>query len=214
MKQKKKIVVGISGASGSIYAIRLLKVLLLKPVCLYIIISKMGLKVLEYETGYKAFSEKGFFEKGSFESFLKKHNIVLHKNACIKTYTDDDFFAPPASGSFKHDGMVIVPCSMKTLGSIAAGISDNLMSRAADVTLKEKRPLILLTRETPLNPIHLKNMYQLSISGATIMPASPGFYMKPKNINDMVDGVIIKIADFLKIEHNIMSQWGDSADIS
>jgi len=166
----KKIVVAICGASGSIYGIRLLKALLKNPVNIYLIISSAGYKVLEHETGYNG---------ESFSSFLKDKGITFNKNAYLYTHDQDDFFAPPASGSFRNDGMVIAPCSMKTLGAIAAGIADNLIHRAADVNLKEKRPLILLPRETPLNIIHLKNMYVAAKAGATIMPPSPLILFKP-----------------------------------
>lgn len=201
MNVRKKIVVAICGASGSIFGIRLLKALLNRPVLVYLIISDAGQKVLEHETGYKG---------GSFESFLKEQEVVFHKEANLSMYDKDDLFAPPASGSFVHDGMVISPCSMKTLGAISSGIADNLIHRAADVSLKERRPLILLTRETPLSTIHLKNMYQAAISGATIMPPSPGFYSHPKTIFDLVDSVIARVLDHLKIKHDLMKQWGEN----
>ncbi|MCD4764554.1 MAG: UbiX family flavin prenyltransferase [Desulfobacterales bacterium] len=197
----KKIVVAICGASGSIYGIRLLKALLKNPVNIYLIISSAGYKVLEHETGYS---------NESFSSFLKNKCIAFNKNAHLYTHDQDDFLAPPASGSFRNDGMVIAPCSMKTLGAIAAGIADNLIHRAADVNLKEKRPLILLPRETPLNIIHLKNMYVAAKAGATIMPPSPSFYSNPQNISDLVDSVIARVLDHLKIEHDLVKEWGDS----
>jgi 4-hydroxy-3-polyprenylbenzoate decarboxylase len=197
----KKIVVAICGASGSIYGIRLLKALLKNPINIYLIISSAGYKVLEHETGYKG---------ELFSSFLKDKGITFNKNAHLNTYNQDDFFAPPASGSFRNDGMVIAPCSMKTLGAIAAGIADNLIHRAADVNLKEKRPLILLPRETPLNIIHLKNMYVAAKTGATIMPPSPSFYSNPESISDLVDSVIARVLDHLKIEHDLSKEWGDS----
>lgn len=197
----KKIVVAICGASGSIYGIRLLKALLKNPINIYLIISSAGYKVLEHETGYKG---------ELFSSFLKDKGITFNKNAHLNTYNQDDFFAPPASGSFRNDGMVIAPCSMKTLGAIAAGIADNLIHRAADVNLKEKRPLILLPRETPLNIIHLKNMYVAAKTGATIMPPSPSFYSSPQSISDLVDSVIARVLDHLKIEQDLSKDWGDS----
>ncbi len=196
----KKIVVAICGASGSIYGIRLLKALLRNPLEIYLIVSSAGYKVLEHETGYRG---------ESFSSFLKDEGIIFNKKAQLYTYNEDDFFAPPASGSFRNDGMVIVPCSMKTLGAIASGIADNLIHRAADVNLKEKRPLILLPRETPLNLIHLKNMYVAAKAGATIMPPSPSFYSNPQNISDLVDSVIARVLDHLKIEHDLVKEWGD-----
>ena len=200
----KKIVVAISGASGSKYGIRLLKALLNIPVNLYLIISDTGLKIIEHEIG-----QIDGADPESIKRFLLKQGITLHKNAQLNIYSPDDFFAPIASGSFLHDGMIIAPCSMKTLGTITSGIADNLISRAADVSLKEKRPLILLTRETPLNPIHLKNMYQAALSGATIMPPCPGFYFKPETIDDLIDSIVAKILDHLKIEHNLFLRWGE-----
>jgi 4-hydroxy-3-polyprenylbenzoate decarboxylase len=199
MNMNKKIIVAICGASGSIYGIRLLKALLNKPVNIYLIISKAGMKVLEHETSYKG---------ESFSSFLKDKGVVIHKDAGLNIYKHDDFFAPPASGSFKNNGMVIAPCSMKTLAAIASGVADNLIHRAADVNLKEKRPLILLPRETPLNIIHLKNMYMAAKAGATIMPPSPSFYSNPKSISDLVDTVIARVLDHLKIEQDIVKEWG------
>ncbi len=195
----KKIIVAICGASGSIYGIRLLKALLNRPVNIYLIISNAGYKVLEHETGYKG---------ESFSSFLKERGIIFHEKTCLNIYDQDDFFAPPASGSFGHDGMVIAPCSMKTLAAIASGMADNLIHRAADVSLKEKRPLIMLPRETPLGIIHLKNMYMAAKAGATIMPPSPSFYCNPKTISDLVDSVIARVLDHLKIKHDLFREWG------
>ena len=195
----KKIIVAICGASGSIYGIRLLKALLNKPVNIYLIISNAGLEILKYENGYNG---------KDFTLFLKDNGVVIHKDVSLNIYEQDDLFAPPASGSFRHDGMVIAPCSMKTLAAIASGMADNLIHRAADVSLKEKRPLILLPRETPLNLIHLKNMYMAAKAGATIMPPSPSFYSNPKTISDLVDSVIARVLDHLKIEHNLIKQWG------
>ncbi len=169
------------------------------PVKIYLVISRAGYKVLEHETSYKG---------ESFSSFLENNGIIFNKNAYLYTYDQDDFFAPPASGSFRNDGMVIIPCSMKTLGAIASGMADNLIHRAADVNIKENRSLILLPRETPLSIIHLKNMYVAAKAGATIMPPSPSFYSNPKNISDLVDSVIARVLDHLKIEHDLVEQWG------
>ena len=199
MDINKKIIVAICGASGSIYGIRLLKALLNKPVNVYLIISNAGLEILKYENGYSG---------KDLTSFLKDKGVVIHKDAGLNIYEQDDLFAPPASGSFRHDGMVIAPCSMKTLAAIASGIADNLIHRAADVNLKEKRPLILLPRETPLSIIHLKNMYVAAKAGATIMPPSPSFYSNPKNISDLVDTVIARVLDHLKIEQDLVKEWG------
>ncbi len=195
----KKIIVAICGASGSIYGIRLLKALLSKPVNIYLIISNAGMEILKYENSYSG---------KDLTSFLKDKGVVIHKDAALNIYEQDDFFAPPASGSFRHDGMVIAPCSMKTLAAIASGMADNLIHRAADVSLKEKRPLILLPRETPLSVIHIKNMHKAAMSGATIMPPSPSFYFNPKTISDLVDSVIARVLDHLKIKHDLFREWG------
>ena len=197
---EKKIIVAICGASGVIYGIRLLKALLERPVNVKLIISKAGEEVLKHETDYNG---------TDFKSFLKKEGIELHPEAKLECYQPNDLFAPPASGSFRHNGMVIAPCSMKTLGTISSGIADNLIHRAADVCLKEKRPLILIPRETPLNLIHLKNMVRVVQAGATIMPPSPSFYFQPKTINELVDTVIARVLDHIGIRQSIVKQWGE-----
>jgi len=197
---EKKIIVAICGASGVIYGIRLLKALLERPVQVKLIISNAGEEVLKHETNYNG---------TVFKSFLKTEGIELHPEAKLERYQPNDLFAPPASGSFRHSGMVIAPCSMKTLGTISSGIADDLIQRAADVCLKEKRPLILIPRETPLNLIHLKNMCRAAQAGATIMPPSPSFYFQPKTINELVDTVIARILDHIGIRQNIARQWGE-----
>ncbi|MDR3001546.1 MAG: UbiX family flavin prenyltransferase [Fibromonadaceae bacterium] len=163
-----KLILGITGASGSIYAKRFL--LHAKERCeVELIVSKNGEAVLKHE---------------NCEDILQS-GVKIHKI--------DDFFAPPATGSSHYSGMVILPCSMGTLGRITAGTSDNLLIRAADVCLKENRPLILSPREMPLSEIHLENMLKLKRAGATIVPASPHFYKHPKNIEELVDTVVERI---------------------
>lgn len=125
----------------------------------------------------------------------------------VKLLDEKNYFTPPASGSFRHDGMVIVPCSMGTAGRIANGISNDLLSRSADVCLKEKRPLILVPREMPWNLIHLRNMTQLAEAGATILPASPAWYQKPQSLEDLADTVVARILQQLGVEQNVMPQW-------
>ncbi|GBC63911.1 aromatic acid decarboxylase [Desulfonema ishimotonii] len=197
---KKKIVVAICGASGSIYGIRLLKALLNMPTEVFLSVSAAGKKVMVHETAYTG---------GSPEAFLKSEGIVPHPEARLRVYEPDDLFAPPASGSFRHHGMIIAPCSMKTLGAIAAGIADDLIHRAADVCLKERRPLVLLTRETPLSLIHLENMQKAVRAGATIMPPCPGFYTRPRTLADIVDGTVTRALDQLGIETDLIRRWGD-----
>ena len=177
----KKYVVAVTGASGIIYAKRLLEVLS-EQAEVHVIISKIAKKIAEYE-------------QVSIDGF----NAI---------YVDeDDMFADIASGSFRYDGMIIIPCSMKTLAAINSGFSDNLITRAADVCLKEGRKCILMPREMPLSRIHLKNMLSLNEAGATIMVMSPGFYHRPKTIDDLVDMVVSRALDHLGEDHNIGKRW-------
>lgn len=181
-----KIVVGISGASGSIYAISLLKALKELNIETHLVVSTMGEYVTEHETG-----------------------MTLEDLKAMATYFHDNknFAAPIASGSFQVDGMVVLPCSMKTLASVANGFSDNLLSRACDVSLKEERKLILVPRETPLSTIHLENMLKLSKMGVTIFPPSPGFYNHPESLEDIVINMTGRILDMLKIDNNLVNRW-------
>ncbi|MDF2530944.1 MAG: UbiX family flavin prenyltransferase [Clostridia bacterium] len=187
-----KYIVGITGASGSIYGIRLIEELLKNRNEVHIIITDSGKKVLKYETDYTV-------------ELLIKH--LEEFGSSIKAHDIDDLFAATASGSFKTDGMIILPCSMSTLGEIANGMSKNLLGRSADVCLKERRKLIVVPRETPLNTIHLKNMLSLSEAGAVILPAMPGFYHKPGTIEEVIDFVVGKVMDSLGIENNLFRKW-------
>lgn len=181
-----RIIVGITGASGAIYGMRLIEVLKEQGCEVHAVVTKSGYQVIEYECGIT--KEK-----------LRQQVDVL--------YEIDDIGASIASGSFKSDIMVIVPCSMKTLGSIANGISDNLLTRAADVTLKECRSLLIVPRETPVHAIHLENMLKLARLGVKIIPASPGFYHKPETLSDIVDMLVGKICDIMKIENHLFQRW-------
>ncbi|MFP4347888.1 MAG: UbiX family flavin prenyltransferase [Desulfococcaceae bacterium] len=201
---QKKVVTAICGASGAVYGIRLLKALLERPIEVLLSVSRAGEQVLRHETDYPG---------GSIESFLKDRGVNFHSEARLIAYDPDDLFAPPASGSFRHDGMIIAPCSMKTLGAIAAGLSNDLILRAADVTLKERRPLVLLTRETPLSLIHLENMARAARAGATIMPPCPGFYNRPQTVLDIVDATIARTLDQLNIDNDLIRRWGESDGI-
>jgi len=177
----ERYVVGITGASGIIYARRLIEVLCGKAE-VYVVISEMARRIAEYE------------------------NVDL--SGFDAEYIDnDDLFAGIASGSFQHDGMVILPCSMKTLAAISAGYADTLITRAADVCLKERRRCILMPREMPLSRIHLKNMLDLDEAGATIMVISPAFYTRPETIDDLVDMVVARVLDHLGVEHDLGVRW-------
>src|SRR5271157_571126 len=185
---QKRIVIGMTGASGVQYGIRLLEVLDGQEET-HLVLSQEARELIELETDT------------SVDSLLKR--ATFH-------YEDNDFMAPIASGSCRFDAMVIVPCTMKTLAGVANGYADTLIGRAADVTLKESRKLILVTREMPLSLIHLENMVKAKQAGAVIMPASPGFYNKPKTIDDLVDNVVGRILDQLGIDNDVYRRWGES----
>jgi 4-hydroxy-3-polyprenylbenzoate decarboxylase len=197
---KKKYIVAVCGASGVIYGVTLIKELLLRPCQVHVVVSPDGKNIMAHELGYT----------GDLAGHIQERfNITPHQDSELSAYDAGSFFAPAASGSFKHDGMAVVPCSMKTLAAIASGFADNLINRSADVCLKENRPLILVPRETPLNRIHLKNMLRASKAGAIIIPPSPGFYAKPRTIQDMVDFVVARILDHLHIKQHLVAEWGE-----
>jgi len=183
------LIVAITGCSGVIYGVRLLEACRKLGIETDLIVSQAAEKLLELELG---------------------KTIKDIRKLATRNYPQDDLAAPLASGSVKTDGMVIAPCSMKTLGAIASGIADNLITRAADVTLKEGRPLVLVPRETPLNLIHLENMVKLKRAGATILPAMPGFYHKPKEISELIDFIVGRILDVLGVEHKLYRRWQGS----
>lgn len=183
-----KIVIGFSGASGIIYGIRLLEVLHSNNIQTYLIISEWAKKNIVIET---------------------TKTLEYVKSLSSVNYDNSKLDASVSSGSFLHDGMVIVPCSMKSLSSIANGYDDTLISRAASVTLKESRKLILVPRETPLSRIHLENMIKVQEAGAIILPAMPGFYHNPSSIDQIVDHLVGKILDQLKIKHELFKRWKD-----
>ncbi|MFT5872356.1 MAG: 4-hydroxy-3-polyprenylbenzoate decarboxylase [Clostridium sp.] len=187
-----KYIVGITGASGSIYGVRLIEELVKKDNEIYLVITDNGRKVLEYEMEI------------NFEKWLQ--NINNNKGK-LQLCLVDDMFSCIASGSFKTDGMVIVPCSMGTLSKISNGTSDNLLIRAADVMIKEKRKLILIPRETPLSSIHLKNMLFLSNLNVMIIPPMPAFYQRPKTIEDIVNITVGRILTSLDVESDLYHEW-------
>lgn len=178
---------GITGASGVIYGIRFLEAAKNLGVETHLILSDWGSRNIEIETTLT----------GDYV-----------RSMASKLYNDSDMEAAISSGSFKTDGMVIVPCSMKTLASIANGFDDSLVSRAAGVCLKESRKLVLVPRETPLSAIHLGNMLKISSAGAVILPAMPGFYHRPKTLDDLINHVIGKILDQFGVRHELFKRWG------
>ncbi len=193
-----KIIVAITGASGAIYGAVLVAELLRRPIEVHLIVSDYGRKVMVHELGIS----------GPILPFLESEfNFVPHELSVLKEYLPDNLFAPPASGSFRHAGMVIAPCSMKTLAAIASGLADNLIVRSADVCLKEKRPLILLPRETPLSTIHLENMLKVARAGAVLHPPVPAFYHRPESVRDIVNATVGRVLDHLGIPHDLAAEW-------
>ena len=181
-----KIVVGITGASGSAYALRLIEILKQSGHEVQAVVTDSGWQVLAYECQVQRCD-------------LAKRVDKLYDNAAIG--------AAIASGSFMVDAMVIVPCSMKTAGCIAHGITDNLLTRAADVMLKEGRKLVVVPRETPMHSIHLENLLKLSKVGAKIVPACPGFYHRPQTLAELIDMLVGKICDQLGVKHQLFKRW-------
>lgn len=182
-----RLVVAITGASGVIYGIRMLEELKKLAIESHLILSEWGARNVKIETDL---------------------TVDYVKSLASRTYDDINLAAPVSSGSFRTDGMAIVPCSMKTLASIANGFDDSLISRAAGVCLKEQRKLVVVPRETPLSKIHLENMVRLAGAGATVLPAMPGFYHRPKSMEDLVVHVIGKVLDQFGIDHNLFKRWG------
>lgn len=195
----RRIVVGVTGASGAVYAQRLLQALVRKPLEVHLIVSRDGRQVAAHELGPNGRLAEAY-EKGGGSG--------RHPEARLAEHAPDDFFALPASGSFRHDGMVVVPCSMKTLAAVATGKADNLLTRAADICLKERRRLVLVPRETPLSLLHLENMLRVTRAGGVILPPAPGFYHQPRQVTDLVDFVVARILDQLGLEHELLGEWG------
>ena len=200
--RNQQIVVVITGASGSVYGLRLIEELLKAEKSVALLLSDAGGQVLKFETGIDWTEAAGNITKLARKHFGAGDNLVC--------YANDDFFAPIASGSSAPAAIVVAPCSMGTAGRIAGGMSETLIERVADVALKERRELILVPRETPFNQIHLENLLLLSRAGAHILPAMPAFYQKPESVDDLVDFVVGKILDSLGIEHRLFKRWGSS----
>jgi 4-hydroxy-3-polyprenylbenzoate decarboxylase len=190
-------VLAVTGASGGPYAVRLLEVLARANVPLWLIISRHGWRLLEMETGIASDAELKRATGGDWSS--------------ITAFDDADRGATPASGSARSAGMVICPCSMGTVAAIAHGTSRSLIERAADVALKERRPLILVPRETPLSLVHLRNLTAAAEAGATIVPAAPGFYHRPSRVEHMVDFIVQRVLDHMGVEAELAPRWGGRA---
>ncbi|HPS92687.1 MAG TPA: UbiX family flavin prenyltransferase [Methanothrix sp.] len=186
-----EIVVGISGASGAAYAIRLLQVLREKGNIIHLVITESAARIIEIETD---------------------HQLKEIQDLADHVYSPRDFGAPIASGSHLFDGMVVIPCSMGTLSGIACGGSDTLITRAASVCLKEKRRLIIVPRETPLGLVELRNMVATAEAGAVVLPACPAFYSRPENMDDLVNVLVGRVLDLLGVENDLYRRWQGTAE--
>lgn len=190
-----RFVVALSGGSGAGYGLRLIEVLLTAGAHVHLVATGAALRVLKYEQGLDVDAE-------SLETVVApalRKRLVVHANDAVE--------ATPASGSAKIDGVVLCPCSMGTLARVAHGFSSNLVERAADVAIKERRRLVVVPRETPLSVIHLRNLVVLAEAGAVVLPAMPGFYHRPQRVEDLIDFVVARILDALGVEHDLVRRW-------
>jgi 4-hydroxy-3-polyprenylbenzoate decarboxylase len=190
-----KYIVAITGASGVIYGVKLAEALLAEGFEVHMVVSQPGCLVLKHEMGW----ELGDHPEESLRKYFPQPGLYLYNNA--------DIAARLASGSFISEGMVIVPCTMSTVAAVANGLSNNLIERTADVMLKERRPLIIVPRETPLSVVHLRNMLYLAEMGVAIVPAMPGYYHQPKSIDEMVSFMTGKILDMMRISNNSFQRY-------
>ncbi|MCW5937568.1 MAG: UbiX family flavin prenyltransferase [Fimbriimonadaceae bacterium] len=191
-----KLVVAVTGASGAIYAQRFLRQAARAFDHVYLTVSAQAVDVAATELGVTIDRQNFSTEPWLGETYRNVHLL-----------DERDYFTPPASGSFRHDGMVILPCSMGTAGRIANGISNDLTTRAADVCLKERRPLVLVPREMPWNLIMLRNLTALAEAGATVLPASPAWYTRPGSLEDLADTVVARVLQVLGVEQTLVDQW-------
>jgi len=194
------IVMAVTGASGAPYAVRLLEVLVGAGRPVQLIVSDHGMRLLQTETAIGTLDQ------------LRASVGAAAWDAHVTVFDDGDRGAAPASGSARNAGMVICPCSMGTISAISQGTSRSLVERAADVTLKERRTLVVVPRETPYSAIHLENMLRLTRAGAVVLPASPGFYHRPTRIDELVDFVVARVLDHLGVTHAIGRRWGDPSE--
>lgn len=205
----KVVTLAVTGASGSPYFIQLLKNLLLAHVKVNLLLSSAAKIVIKTELNIDLPDNEQDLKLFFLNYFSHDLQHIHSLDSLLDVYGKEEWTSPVASGSNPAHAMVVCPCSMGTLSAISHGASNNLIERAADVILKEKRPLILLPREMPFSSIHLENMLKLSRMGVTIMPASPGFYHQPESIDDLVNFVVARIMDHLHIEHTLGKRWGN-----
>lgn len=198
----QRLVIAITGASGAVYAHRLIQLVVASGIETHLVVSPLGQRLLHDELGLEGLTPSGLASLAGLEGDEEKpKNLILHNFR--------DVGATIASGSFKHDGMIIVPCSSNSLGSIASGSGQNLVHRAAHVTLKERRKLVLVHREMPLSLIDIRNMQTVTEAGAIVCPAQPGFYMLPQSIEDLVDFVVGRVLDLVDVEHDLNIRWSE-----
>jgi 4-hydroxy-3-polyprenylbenzoate decarboxylase len=200
----KTITVALTGASGSQYGLRLVECLLAAGMRVYLLISQAGQVVLKMEADLEVPARPAEAEIFFLDYFKAQPGQ-------LRVFGRQQWTSPVASGSNPPDAMVICPCTTGTLANIAAGVSTSLIDRAADVTMKESRKLILVIRETPFTAIHLENMLRLARAGAVIMPANPGFYFKPTHVGEIVDFMVARILDHVGVQHRLMPRWGNSS---
>lgn len=194
-----EIAVGISGASGAAYSVRLLQALDEMPEIekIHLVISSNGFSLLKQEMAIHL-----------SESKFRIDQLIGHSTKKVEFYNNMNFFSPIASGSYPTTGMIIMPCSTGTLGAIASGTSTNLLQRAAEVALKERKKLVVVIRETPLSLIHLENCVRVTQAGGVVLPASPGFYFRPTEISELIDFVVARALDQFGLEHSVGKRWG------
>ncbi len=200
----KRYILAISGASGAVYATRLLDQLLTKGHEVHLVVSDYGKRLLSDEMDITKINLNTLAPHLGSDQHAETYasRLIIHPHK--------DVGASIASGSFLHDGMVVLPCSSTSLGAIATGSGSNLLCRAAAVTLKERRPLIICHREAPLNLIDIENMRTLTLAGAIIAPCNPGLYLRPQSVDDLVDFIVGKALDLLHIEHDLKTRWGEA----
>jgi flavin prenyltransferase len=193
---ERRLVVAITGASGSVYAVRFLEAILEHFDRIYLTVTEDASQIIRTELGLPFFADRM-----DTESLLGRHAEK------VEIFSSKDLCAPPASGSVLTEGMAIIPCSMGTVGRVASGISNDLVTRAADVCLKERRRLVMVVRETPLSLIHLRNLTTLAEAGASIVPASPAFYCNPKTVDDMVSFVVARVLQQFGLSQDLVPEW-------
>jgi 4-hydroxy-3-polyprenylbenzoate decarboxylase len=197
-----RMLLGITGASGAVYGVRCAALLLEKGVDLHVLVSATGWEILSSEVGNGKLP-------GSLGARKRWLGRLIPASKAFRLHAEDDFRIPFASGSNPPDAMIVAPCSMGTLGRIAHGVSSSVLTRCADVALKERKRLVLVVRETPLSVLHLENMLTLARAGADILPACPGFYHRPESVSDLVDFVASRALSRAGIEAGVLPRWGE-----